>query len=595
MTARRDRTLPRRFLALATLFLFSVAAVQAGEADAPRYPERWVYCSANLQVERSVKDVIALIGRAKADGYTTMLLADYKLQVLDRVPDHYFTNVEKVKAAAAKAGIELVPAVFPIGYSNGLLAHDPNLAEGLPVVDQPYIVRQVSAAGGSQGGGRLEAVLDARNPTRLRNGGLEKVQGDRFAGFTFQDDPGLTTHADRRVVHAGRVSCRLEPGVKSPKRETTNVRLMQRVAVRPMTAYRFSCWARTRDLGPARSFRLLALGAREPGRTLSFQEGLIEPNQDWKRIEVVFNSQDQKEVNLYAGIWGEGPGTLWIDDLQIDELPLVNVLRRPGCPVTIRSADGRTVYNEKTDFEPVVDPKLGAVPWGGEYEFDHPGARLVVRPASRLRPGDRILVSWYHPVITVGGQVMCCLSEPKVEEILRDQARRVEALFHPRSYFMSHDEIRVANWCKACQDRKKTPGALLADNVKLCTRIIESVNPRARVFVWSDMFDPHHNAVDSYYLVNGSLKGSWEGLPRQVVIANWNGGKARESLAFFDRRGHRQLIAGYYDVNDLSNFRSWDAAARDIGGVMGFMYTTWGNRYGLLEAYGKAIEAARRP
>src|SRR5579875_990709 len=106
-----------------------------------RYSERWVYCSANLQVEQSVKDVIALIHRAKKDGYTAMLIADYKLQVLDRVPDFYFHNVEKVKAAAAGAGIELVPAVFSIGYSNGHLSHDPHLAEGLPVVDQPFLVR----------------------------------------------------------------------------------------------------------------------------------------------------------------------------------------------------------------------------------------------------------------------------------------------------------------------------------------------------------------------------------------------------------------------------------------------------------------------
>lgn len=594
MTMHRALTLPS-LIVMATILLSWAAVAPGGEADSPRYPERWVYCSANLQVDRSVKEVVALIARAKAGGYTTMLLADYKLQVLDRVPDFYFANLEKVKAAARKAGIELVPSVFPVGYSNGLLAHDPNLAEGLPVVDQPYLVRQSGGAGGSQSAGRLEAVLDTLDASRLRNGGLEQVQGDRFVGFTFQDDPGITTHADRKVVHGGRVSCRIEPGVKTPKRGSTNVRLMQRVAVRPMTAYRLSGWARTRDLARAGDFQLLVLGASRPGRQLTFQEGLIARNQDWKPIEVVFNSLDQKEVNLYAGVWGEGPGTLWLDDLELDELPLVNVLRRPGCPLTIRSADGRTVYDEKNDFEPVVDPKLGSVPWGGEYEFHHAGARLVVRPSSRLRPGDRILVSWYHPVITVGGQVMCCLSEPKVEEILRDQARRVEALFHPRSYFMSHDEIRVANWCRACQDRKMTPGDLLADNARLCTRIIASVNPRARVFVWSDMFDPHHNAIDSYYLVNGSLKGAWEGLSQRILIANWNSGKARDSLKFFERRGHRQLIAGYYDVDDLSNFQSWNAAAGDVSGVMGFMYTTWGHRYGLLEAYGNAIESARRP
>ena len=116
---------------------------------------------------------------------------------------------------------------------------------------------------------------------------------------------------------------------------------------------------------------------------------------------------------------------------------------------------------------------------------------------------------------------------------------------------MSHDEIRVANWCLACQSRKRTPGQLLAENARRCTSILKAVNPQARIVVWSDMFDPHHNAVDNYYLVNGSLKGSWEGLAHDVVIANWNGGKAAESLKFFADRGHPQIIAGYYDGDDL--------------------------------------------
>ena len=190
---------------------------------------------------------------------------------------------------------------------------------------------------------------------------------------------------------------------------------------------------------------------------------------------------------------------------------------------------------------------------------------------------------------------MCCLSEPKLDEILRDQARRVNELFQPRTFFMSHDEIRVANWCKACQDRKLTPGQLLADNVRRCTEILKSVNPQARIVVWSDMFDPHHNAVDSYYLVNGSLKGSWEGLSRDVIIANWNGGKARESLAFFDGRGHRQIIAGYYDVDDLSNFQTWDRGRAERHGRHRLHVHDLGHKYGLLEKYGEALKAARRP
>jgi hypothetical protein len=578
-------------------------SVRSGELFpvASPYGERWVYCSANLQVDKSVDDLAAIFQRVKRAGYTGIMFSDYKLQVLYRVPDYYLRNVERVKDAAARAGLELIPAVFSIGYSNGHLAQDSNLAEGLPVIDQPFVVsgRVDSAAKKGRGGGRaaargrtLDAVLDSKPAVQMRNGNLEQTNGDRFANFSFQDDPGAGSFADRSVVHGGRVSCRLEPSPTGQGRGSPNVRLVQAVALRPHTAYRFSCWVKTRELSPTGSFHLLALAAGN--KSLTFHEGGLEPTQDWKKIEVVFNSLDQREVNLYAGFWGEGKGTVWIDDLALEELALVNILRRAGCPLVVRSADGRTTYEEGRDFDPVADAKLGKVPWEGEYEFDHPGARLQITPRSRIRSGDRLKVSWYHPIITHGFQMMCCLSEPKVYDILRDQARRINELFHPKTFFMSHDEIRVANWCRACQDRKLTPGELLADNARRCTAILKEVNPRARVVVWSDMFDPHHNAVDNYYLVNGSLKGSWEGLSPDVVIANWNGGKAHESLSFFAGRGHKQIIAGYYDVDDLSNFQQWDSAARDVSGVIGFMYTTWQSKYGLLEKYGEALRGDRK-
>ena len=109
------------------------------------------------------------------------------------------------------------------------------------------------------------------------------------------------------------------------------------------------------------------------------------------------------------------------------------------------------------------------------------------------------------------------------------------------------------------------------------------------------MFDPHHNAVDSYYLVNGSLEGLVGGSVARRDHRQLERRQGEGEPAFFAGRGHRQLIAGYYDVDDLSNFQTWDAAARDVKGVIGFMYTTWEHKYGLLESYGPALKAARRP
>lgn len=38
--------------------------------------------------------------------------------------------------------------------------------------------------------------------------------------------------------------------------------------------------------------------------------------------------------------------------------------------------------------------------------------------------------------------------------------------------------------------------------------------------------------------------------------------------------------------------RAAEPATRGVSGVVGIMYTTWAHRYGLLEAYGKALTAS---
>ena len=547
-----------------TLSLLLLAAGAAGAAE-PKYADRWVYCQHNLLVDKNVDDVIRLVERSAKAVYTGLVLADYKFNILDRMPDRYFQNVERLKKAAAANKVELIPCVFPIGYSDGLLMHDPNLAEGVPVKDAPFVARG-------------KELVPAGEPVKLVNGDFERARGDTFTGFSFQDEPGKSTFADRDMKHGGAMSLRMQNAAG-------NCRINQKVKVRPWTCYRCSGWVKTKDLQRA-EFKLLALGGS--GRSLTFHEGHLKPDQDWTRLEVVFNSLGESDVTFYVGAWGGFKGTIWVDDLALEELSLVNVLRRDGCPLTVASADGKTVFDEGKDFEPVTDPVFRENAAVDRWEFGHKGPTIRLTAGSRIKDGDKVKVSWYHPVLVHGEQVACSLLAPKVFELLADQAKRVNDLLHPKTFFMSHDEIRVAGWDETATRSGLTPGGQLAENARRCVKIIKDLNPAARVVVWSDMFDPNHNAVDNYYLVNGSWKGSWEGLPKDVVIANWNGGKAAASLKFFADRGHPQVIAGYYD-GDLSNFKKWDTAAKGVPGVRGFMYTTWAHNFGLLEAYGKAI------
>jgi hypothetical protein len=119
-------------------------------------------------------------------------------------------------------------------------------------------------------------------------------------------------------------------------------------------------------------------------------------------------------------------------------------------------------------------------------------------------------------------------------------------------------------------------------------KILREVNPSGTIYVWSDMFDPHHNARKDYYLVRGDLKGSWEGLDKDVVIVPWYFEKRADSLRWFADRGHRQVIAGYYDHRP-EQVLQWLDAAKNVRGVTGVMYTTWQNKYTDLERFAQLV------
>lgn len=499
--------------------------------------ERWIYCSTNLQHDPSVEQLLGVMRRGAAAGYTGMLLCDSKLEHLDSVIDRYYKNAERVKALAKELKLRIVPGLFGVGYSNSLLFNDPNLAEGLPVREALFVV-----AGGTA---RLEA--DPAVAFKAKWDWKDDIVGDDWT----VTDP------------AGR-----------------NARIVQKVRVTPFRQYHVSVKVKTAGFQGTPQIAVLAGGGQ-----LNFADLGVKPTQDWTEHHAVFNSLKNREVNVYLGCWDGGKGTLSWKDAKIEEVGLVNLLRRGGAPLTVKRDDDGKMLEEGKDFEPVSDPKMGTTPWQGEYDSWHEPP--VVR--TKLPDGTRLRVSYYHPVNIHAGQTMVCPSEPKTLELLRDQAKRVHALFQADGYFMQHDEVRVLNWDEACQNRKLTPGAIMADNVKTCAKILRETAPGAAIYVWSDVFDPHHNAHDHYYLVNGTLAGSWEGLDKDVVVACWFYEKRAESLKFFAERGNRTLIAGYYDA-EPERVRGWLEAAKQAGGTVGVMYTTWRHKFDDLEKFAAAVK-----
>ena len=501
--------------------------------------ERWVYLPANFQVDAEADRVIGLLERAAKVGYTHALVTDSKFSRLETVMPSYRPNVARVKEAADRLKMEVIPCVYPVGYSNDLLFHNPNLAEGIPVKDALFVV-----SGG-------EAKVQADPAVSLPGGAME----DR-SGWDFIDDSV--------VARDGYL-------ISGPT--DSNARIFRRVKVAPWRQYRLSVKIKTQGYsGSPPEIKALA-----GEKSLQWTNLKTEATQDWIRQDVTFNSLGHSDVGIYFGVWGGHQGTLMWDEAFIEETGPVNLLRRPGTPLVIRK-DGGAVLKEGSDYEPVTDPLMGTKPWSGEYTAWHeaPGIRVP-----RLKDGEKLRVSYYHTAVIHDGQVCGCVEELEFQKLLRAQAKQVAELWTAPGHFMSHDEWRVLGWDRAC-GKGKTPGQIAAANARMCTSNLKEIAPGKRILVWSDVFDPHHNAVKEYYLVNGSLEGSWEGLSPEVEVMNWNFGKRSESLAFFSKRGHSQLIAGYYD-DAIANVVAWLDAAKDTEKVKGFMYTTWRNDYSKLE------------
>jgi hypothetical protein len=553
-----------RLLTFLAVLLLSLASSPPARGE--ELSRRWVYLQLNLQVEANVAKAEGIAKRAKAAGYNGIVLADYKLNILDRVPQHYFRNAEQFIKTCRELDLEIIPAVCPIGYSDGLLAHNPNLAEGLPVQDAEFVV---------DGG---EAALAAHGKNLLAGGEFETFKGDTAAGWNYQDFPGEASFVDHAVKHGGKSSLRFQQlGGK-------NGRLIHKLKVKPHQLLHASVWIKTDDFTTANDLRMMAIGT--DGRTLSFSNLGAKQSQDWTQHHVMLNTLGNEEINFYVGCWGGQEGRFWLDDVRLEEAAFVNLIRRDACPLVVRTASGR-VLQEGTDFAPLADPKLGNVPYAGSFNVFHEAPALKILPAAKLPNGERLLVSYYHTVTIYDNQVTCCLADPEVFRVLTQQIAAVEKLFQPRTYFLSHDEIRVADWCPACHRTGQTAGDLLAENVRHCVKVVRSINPQAKLCIWSDMFDPYHNAHEKFYLVQGDLAGSWEGLPQEMIVVNWNHGQAAKSLPFFGERGHEQVLAGYYD-SDPANIRGWLQTGAKTRGVNGAMYTTWTGNFDHLEAFAKA-------
>lgn len=543
--------------------LFLLVLLCAKALAAP-YPDRFVWIFGwGLGKDSDVTEIAHVLDDAAHHGLNGAVIS-CGLDALDNKDAGYFRRLDAIQQTCVRDHLELIPADFSIGYGGGVLAHDPNLAEGLPVTDAPFIV-----AG-------AEARFVPESAARIVNGDFENFSANKFSGLAFYDDPGQVGFVDTEVKHSGHASLRLENFTFNPYGHS---RVMQTVHVTPHRCYRVSLWVKAEGLRPASAFRCLALAN---DHDLAPREFNLPGTTGWRKISFLFNSLTNNKVNLYAGMWGGKAGKVWLDDWSVEDAGPVNVLHRPGTPVTVRSDDGSTTYAEGRDYASLKVPDFSV--WRG----DSSPAVLKLLPNSRITNGEHLLVSWYHPLLINDSQVTICMAEPEVYDIIDHEAKLLAEHLHPHAVLLGTDEIRMGGTCHACAGRDMAQ--LLGESITKQAAAIHRYSPNARIYVWSDMFDPNHNAHPNYYLVQGDFTGSWNYVPKDVVMAVWGGAPREQSLKFFADQGFSTLVACYYDADNLDDVKRWMDAAKPFSDVRGFMYTPWTRRYDLLPGFGELLK-----
>ena len=539
--------------------------------------ELWLWSHSYIANAAAVQQNEARIDQAVANGYTGIVYWDSSFSFMAApfwTPDKV-AYLKQVMDYAESKGLKVTATVAPYGASQDALQNNPNWAESQRVVGTQF---QVSADGTT-----LQQISDFPG---VQNPGMENGQ----TGWFGMNDAGVSM--DCTTSHTGSCSALIQnaPG---------NARLVQSFPVHPWRQYHVRFWYKSQGCGGCNP-NIYIYDAQNMGIDHFNTSFNANGGQDWTEVDYTINSQASTELLMYLGNWGGNTGSLWFDDISVEETDLIFLTRRSGTPIKLYDPQNpNTVYQEGTDFNYIADPQM--VNWRTPFtDVWHTPPTITLPSTTTLKPGQIVALDSYAVTMLPNEQVTMCLTEQGTLDWQKTNAQAINAMVSADAgMMMQYDEIRQMNSCESCRAKGLTAGQLLAQHVQQSTNLYQSVHPGGSLYVWSDMFDPYHNATNNYFNVEGDISGSWEGLTSNVIIMNWNLGSLPNSLTWFSGLNpsqptpHQQIIAGYYDQgNGTWSAQNELAQASGIPGIKGLMYTTWGDDYSQMAQFAAAARAA---
>jgi hypothetical protein len=551
------------------LLLFSSAFLQGQQL--------WYWHHSLLKNTQAVQSSKALIDQAFSYGYTGVAFWDVSSEYIGTPNwDPSFPQyLQQAMNYAVSKGMKVIGTVAPFGYSNDILMYNPSWAEAQRVVGTQF---QVNSTG-------MQLQLINSFPD-LFNSGFESGN----MGWFDLNDPGVGR--DTTVAHTGISSAVI-------RNAPANGRIRQLFNVKPWRQYHLRLWYKSSSFQGYAQFAIF--DPSNDSITRLTDQIRVGRTQDWTAVDYAFNSQGSTQLWIYLGVYGGNSGTLWLDDIQIDETALVYVTRDASrTPLQVYDPNNSsTVYQEGTDYNSISDPRMTSIPV--LFDTYHTPPTVTLPRTTRLKAGQTVAID-FHAAFAVPGQksMNMCVSSTNVSNYLDQNAQAVANVMPGGGgLLLEYDEIRQFNSCALCRAKNMSAAQLLGWHVGQSLQRYNSVMPNSLLYVWSDMFDPYHNGHDHYFYVEGDFSGDSAALPANVTVMNWNLGNLSQSLAWFSGTNpnqpiaHQQIIAGYYDSgNGTASAQAEVAAAKGIPGVVGLMYTTWNDDYSQLKNFARAAKAA---
>ncbi|MCX7806023.1 MAG: glycoside hydrolase family 20 zincin-like fold domain-containing protein [Planctomycetota bacterium] len=265
-------------------------------------------------------------------------------------------------------------------------------------------------------------------------------------------------------------------------------------------------------------------------------------------------------------------------------------------PVAVTSEDEDRKYEEGKDFavrfggismpffsecsagrgQPPEAPRIG--------KSANPPSAIRRIATGSIRDGETVKVTFSYlcPDTLRPGKFHECIADRRLltdgdpENYVYRWCSMPAAALKADHYCLSADERRCIGYDARSATSGKTKSELFADFVHYQYRTIRKAAPGARIFMWSDMADPNHNAaIYGLGRVAAILSKYNAG---DIVMVPWFDGVAEASLRFFHEQNFGVMPSVQGDGPDRSALR-WAYFLRKIYPTLlrrcGLQYTSW--------------------